>query len=377
MDELIKSLEIKGFRGFSELSVPDLGKVNLITGKNNAGKSSLLEAIRILVDRGSLETIREILNYREEINEKTEREFDEQVTDLGPFRSLFTGFPSFNSAGVMFSIKSSGRIKFPSLSINAAWAIRQQDDEKGGGYEIVTTDRFGEPNSVPVLEITSGERRWFQLLEGLPLQHIFRRSRASPYGGDEQIRCVFLDPSSSKTTGQLGALWDAISLTDLQKEVVNALQFVSPDIEAVSMIGENERFPRLHSRTAIVRSRQFDAPVPLRTFGDGVNRLFGIILSLCNARGGVLLVDEIESGLHYSVQPLVWETIFRLAGDLDVQVFATTHSSDCVHAFQKAADASKFDGALIRLSRESDRISSTLFNEYELGIAASNDIEVR
>jgi len=128
---------------------------------------------------------------------------------------------------------------------------------------------------------------------------------------------------------------------------------------------------------AKVRSRQFDSPVSLRTFGDGVNRLLGIILSLCNAKDGILLIDEFENGLHYSVQPLVWKTIFRLAGDLNIQVFATTHSMDCVRAFQEAATESPHDDALIRLLRKDGHSISTAFDEQELEVVTRHEIEVR
>lgn len=191
----------------------------------------------------------------------------------------------------------------------------------------------------------------------------------------EPVRCVYLDPFSSRSTGQLGALWDAVALTDAQDEVLNALQLISPDIEGVSMIGSDEA--RSRTRTAIVKSRQFNSPVPLRTFGDGVNRLFGIVLSLCNARNGVLLIDEFENGLHHSVQASIWRTIFRLASELNVQVFATSHSRDCVQAFQEAATESPQDGLLLRLTRRADAVVSTLFSEDELEIATRNDIEVR
>jgi len=187
--------------------------------------------------------------------------------------------------------------------------------------------------------------------------------------------CVFLDPFSSRETGALAKLWDAISLTDFKNEVVRALQLVSPDIEEVAMvgIGESVRRPQI----AKVRSHQFDLPVPLRTFGDGVNRLFGIILSLCNAKNGVLLIDEFENGLHYSVQSRVWEIIFRVAGYLNIQVFATTHSMDCVRAFQEAATESPHDGVLIRLDQK-DRCSiSTPFDEQELEIVTEHGVEVR
>ena len=62
-----------------------------------------------------------------------------------------------------------------------------------------------------------------------------------------------------------------------------------------------------------------------------------IVLSLVNARGGVLLIDEFENGLHYSVQLDAWRMIFNLAQSLNVQVFATTHSWDAVESFQTAA----------------------------------------
>jgi AAA15 family ATPase/GTPase len=186
--------------------------------------------------------------------------------------------------------------------------------------------------------------------------------------------CVSLDPFSSRSTSQMGALWDAIALTDVEPEIVKALQIVSRDIQAVSVVGGDDR---IRSRTAIARSATRAAPVPLRTFGDGVNRLFGIILSLCNARNGILLVDEIENGLHYSAQAEIWRTIFRLSSALNVQVFATSHSWDCVQAFQQAASESPQNGMLFRLSRLGERIVSTQFSESELASATRDQIEVR
>jgi energy-coupling factor transporter ATP-binding protein EcfA2 len=377
MTTLIDSLKIYGFRGFSELTIPTFGKVNLITGKNNAGKSSLLEAIRILVTRGSLDTIQSILNYREENNEAVDHDRDFSEVDFGPYRNLFTGLPDFSSGSTKFVINASSRISsIPSkLSVSAIWAMKQVDAEKGGiSYESTPPDRFGDPGGVPALETIADERRRL-----LPLDSVRKRFLGmSQFAGDvsELARCVYLDPFSSRSTGQLGVLWDAIALTDAQDEVVKALQLISPDIQAVSMIGSGES--RLRSRTAIVRSQQFDSPLPLRTFGDGVNRLFGIVLSLCNARNGVLLIDEFENGLHHSVQTSIWKTIFRLASDLNVQVFATSHSQDCVRAFQEAAtDSPQNDGVLIRLTRKGDVVLPTTFKERELEIVTQNEIEVR
>lgn len=109
-----------------------------------------------------------------------------------------------------------------------------------------------------------------------------------------------------------------------------------------------------------------------------MQRMFGIALALVNSRNGILLVDEIENGLHYSAQPDVWRLIFRLASRLNVQVFATTHSWDCIEAFQKAAqEDTQNAGLLIRLENKKGKIIATLFDEQELGIATREQIEVR
>jgi AAA15 family ATPase/GTPase len=115
----------------------------------------------------------------------------------------------------------------------------------------------------------------------------------------------------------------------------------------------------------------------LRSFGDGLNRLFGIVLSLVNAKDGFLLIDEFENGMHHTVQLDVWRGIFRLSKLLNVQVFATSHSWDAVETFQKAAAEDREEGLLIRLSKKGDEVIPTLFREGELAVAARNKIEVR
>lgn len=169
-------------------------------------------------------------------------------------------------------------------------------------------------------------------------------------------------------------LWDRIALTDDEKDVVKALHIVAPTISGVNMVRDKSVF---RSRTAIVRVGDIAQPVPLRSFNDGLNRLFGIILSLVNAHGGFLLIDEFENGLHYSVQLDTWRTVFRLAQSRDIQVFATSHSWDAIEAFQKAAAEAPANGVLVRLARRNDDIIPTVFAEDELAIATRDKIEMR
>jgi AAA15 family ATPase/GTPase len=88
-------------------------------------------------------------------------------------------------------------------------------------------------------------------------------------------------------------------------------------------------------------------------------------------------VDEIENGLHHSILTKVWKVIFQMARTLNVQVFATSHSWDCIESFQDAANSDPGDGVLVRLTANADTVVSTLFREDELKIAARNQIELR
>ena len=369
----IDSLEVRGFRAFTDLKIDSLGKVNLITGKNNCGKSTLLEAVRMLATGGALRTIFDILDYREELGSANESERTYQPEDLSPFCNLFTGFPNLASGGEGFTIAASGARPeaISKIEANIHWFVRKMDAGTSGlRFEPAADDLFDEIDAFPALDLDiSGRKRV------VPLDRLRRRT---PMRADADISpapCVYLDPFSSRSTSQMGALWDAIALTDVEQEIVKALRLVSEDIQAVQMVGGDERWA--HGRTAIAKSARYTSPVPLKTFGDGVNRLFGIILSLCNARNGVLLVDEIENGLHYSVQSDIWRTLFRLARDLNVQVFATSHSWDCVRAFQEAAQESPEAGVLVRLANHNDKIVPTLFSEHELAIVTRDQIEVR
>jgi energy-coupling factor transporter ATP-binding protein EcfA2 len=372
MTDLIRTLEVGGFRALADLQVNGFGKVNLVTGKNNSGKSSLLEAIRILVTGGAPETIYDILDYREELGSAGDAERLYSPTDLEPFCNLFNGFPDLARSEKGFSISAVGSLpeSISHINVSINWFIRKSDPVgPSSRYEPASNDALDDVDSFPALQIQIAART-----RVLPLDRFRRRYAMRPESDAASRPCIYLDPFSSRSTSQMGALWDAIALTDAEQEVVKALQVISPEIQAVSMIA---RDGRSSSRKAIAKSSLYPEPLPLRTFGDGMNRLFGVILSLCNARNGVLLVDEIENGLHYSIQTDVWRTLFRLARDLNVQVFATSHSWDSVRAFQKAATESPEDGVLVRLSRKDDQIIPTLFTERELEIVTRDQVEVR
>jgi AAA15 family ATPase/GTPase len=151
--------------------------------------------------------------------------------------------------------------------------------------------------------------------------------------------------------------------------------FIAPGIESINF---TDNLATTHERTATVKVVGIDERIPLSSLGNGMLRVLGIALALVNAEDGILLIDEFENSLYYSVQSDLWRLIFQIAHRLNIQVFATTHSWDCIKAFQSATQGDTQDtGMLIRLESRKHGIGATLFDQSELGIVTREQIEVR
>jgi AAA15 family ATPase/GTPase len=114
--------------------------------------------------------------------------------------------------------------------------------------------------------------------------------------------------------------------------------------------------------------------------GDGINHILSIILALVNCENGYLLIDEIDNGLHYSVQENLWRVIFDLAKKLNIQVFATTHSNDCINSFTevlKEENNASIGGFYRMQKRKSGRIELVEYNSEELNSVSEHNIEIR
>ena len=368
-------LHIHGFRGFKDLEIPRLGRVTLITGKNNTGKSSLLEALRLHAHNAAPRLVYDILRFREESAwgvDEEERLFDpESVLQVS---ALFHGFPQLPEAFGPIVISTSSGQGTTKLEMRVDWVSEELDADGRRRMTPKQPRLLGESDDIAALVVSTEEHGRTYRLEGFARRSALAHRGYSMASDEARMPCILVSPFSGERTGGLGSLWDGIALTDNENDVVRALQIIDPKISAVSMVG-GEAHSRV--RRAIVRADDIPRPVPLRSFGDGMNRLFAIVLSLVNSRGGVLLVDEFENGLHYSVQLDAWRMIFRLAQNLDAQVFATTHSQDAIGAFHKAAAESSEDGVLLRLTRKGDAVIPTVASEDELAVATRHDVEVR
>jgi len=183
------------------------------------------------------------------------------------------------------------------------------------------------------------------------------------------MRTQFI-PLSSLTNAKMIELFDEIVLNPEESSVVDALKIIEPSIERIA-VKKNAFFVKTNNNN-------YQGGTPLGNMGDGVGRMLGIVLAIVNAKDGILLVDEIDTGLHFSIMSDMWKLVWETAKKLNVQVFATTHSSDCWTSLDAIASRENPSKEGITIHRiEKDKSRSIVFSERQVAIAAERGIEVR
>lgn len=366
----LPSLTVEGFRGIRAFALPALGRVTLLTGKNGIGKTTVLEAIRLYASRGDSRNLLDLLRNREEFVAGDDEDGDS--TDFPDFASLFHNY----DPGGGFDVPSTIRI-LPGSTSNGLFLDLVESE--------VQLDLFGDELSSKELRVSVGE-----LSRTIPLGQIgYMRTRRRPFqsqGGWTFHRSdAWPDPIVLESLGpgllnnfEISRLWDAVALTPAEEFVINALRLVvGGELERIAVVGGRSGAYRSPERRAVAKLDYSSAPIPLKRLGDGAQRLFGISLALANCRNGILLIDEVENGIHYSIQPALWRMIFRAAEQGNVQVVAATHSWDCIASFAVAATETHEDGTLYRLERSGDDLYAVYYSEEDLEVAAQQRVEVR
>lgn len=384
---MLNSLKIKRFRALEDFSVSRLGRVNLMVGKNNAGKSTVLEALQIYAAGGSVSLLETLARQHGEwVSHERAHDWpsweaqqlaNRQQDGSAPFVGFFSGriFPSSDEGIEIGEDTAENRLHIEH-GYYVEWQTPIHDEADGvvSHYRRVSKDKAAETASQsialqPALFIKKGARQCITDLNG-------RRIRS---GAIETLPCACI-PSGFVSMDDMANEWDNIALTDGQEVVKSALQLITPDFMDISFVKINDHGL---TRTAKIRLRGTPYPVPLGSMGDGMLRVLQITLKIFAARGGLLLIDEFENGLHYSVQEKIWTLIFQLAEQLDIQVFATTHSWDCIESFAKVAVAQQgSEGVLFRLGRSArasdhGKVIATVFDEAQLQHITQADVEVR
>jgi AAA15 family ATPase/GTPase len=393
----LKSLHIQNFRSLEDFKVQKLGRVNLIVGKNNSGKSSVLEALRIYAGNANRALLDEIAKSHDEKYRMTDKDHFDEDKEF-PYESFFTGrcFPKEYKKSI--SIGEYGEI-LKSLQLNHTLLIETEE---------TITNENGETNTrirrLPIENTHAGELEGISINEGniiralsvlkngerlflMSLDISSRRSLGSLFETQGTIPCSHI-PTQFVSLDELADEWDKIIFTEYEDKVKQALKLIEEKFENIAFVKDDSfnsvgRQDRELKRLAKIKMANIKRPVPLNSMGDGMLRVLQLVLKVFPAKGGFLLIDEFENGLHFSVQEKVWHLLFELAEQLDIQIFATTHSWDCIESFARVAvEKKQGDGVLFRVGRsvrtsDHGKIIATEFNEEQLVHLTQADVEVR
>ena len=361
----LPDLYIEGFRGIDKLTIPRLGRVTLLAGKNGIGKTTVLDAVRVYAARGSHAALYELLVGNEEVSYDGE---DESV----PIPDVSALFYERNSRPsgceiVIGPYSHNSRLYMDLASSSEIWEYIQ------GGLQSRSFEHWD------TLDIQAVKVKFQSSNQIIPLGFPSdRRPRQRRSVNGSEIKCTTIGPDILDTR-DVARFWDNVALYDDERLAIDSLKLIAgDDIDRIAVVGENSPGFGRKRRRLMVKLKGHRRPVPLRSLGDGAMRMFGVALALANSRDGFLLLDEAENGIHHTLQRDFWRMALQTAQANNVQVLATTHSWDCVVGFARAAiECEEAEGILYRLSRRYGDLRAVYYPEKELKIAAEQRIEVR
>jgi len=291
VEQHFSSIVISRFRGLENLTLKKLNRINILAGLNNSGKTSVLEAIYLLANLNDIDAFLKIETQRAKL---PERLYVKWLEDNFRFNIELTGV--FNGEQVNVSIKSGQ-----------------------------TTDPPNENGYLATLELHSvvaKEERDCRV-------HLYRGKESQFYYKKIVVLCnsIMTNPYSLNENDLQKAHAKAFNEKKIDVVIDFIRNRVDPGIQKIELINMSDmnRFS--------VTSDRFDRSVDLTSYGEGVQRIFQIGLSMAYASNGVLLIDEFETAIHKSLLVDFSRFVHQLAEKFNVQVFLTSHSKECIDSF--------------------------------------------
>jgi len=370
---MLRDLTIQNYRCFKDFHIDGLTRVNLLVGMNNCGKTTLLEAVYLFVHQGNPQYLGYLLHNRGELVDRSS--FSHPGEPPRPLfyyqiSHLFYGHaPSLNST-IRFSSTQDNNLQLEIIRQKVETTQFRNPTKIKTPFELVVRlNSKEEKYNVPVYSDDLIEYRWLTF-PGFPNQY----SGSSKLEDEFIMNKTWFIPTNSLNNLDISAMWNDITLTPKEDQVINALKILDKNIERINFTNK----PNFNSGILCKRSSK-EYPIPLSSLGEGMRRILNLAMAAVTVENGVLLIDEIETGLYYEAQTDMWRFILKVANELNIQVFATTHSWDCICAFQEALD--ELDdpsvGKLFRLSRKGEDIRPVEYPADELSVAVRQSIEVR
>lgn len=352
------SFSMKNFRGFQDLELNDLARVNLIAGKNNVGKTALLEAFYL---HARAYNPQEALN----LNRVRGLEFE-----LASDASLIFHMRDTSQSIVLEGDEQETRKRSIILRVvQEADELAQLNIRISANGHSDALGSLSEDMQVLALDYSkeANEQYGTAYLVRSPQGEVSVKGALPP-----PVKVVFIPSQGRSSSEDLARRFSNLEIANQQGLLFDALRILQPGLKRISVL-------YLGDKPALWAGFE-NSLMPLSLHGDGLNRLFNLVTAFHESRGGIVLIDEIENGLHHSVLTDIWKAIATAAREFNVQIFATTHSLEMIRAAHEAfKDQEPYDFRLHRLDRspKTGEIYATTYNEESMEAVVNLNAEVR
>ena len=381
----IDNLTIHRFRGIRDLTLENLGQMNLLVGINNSGKTTVLEAIYTYCN--SLDPLawlntawrREIKSSRKSKLESLNWLFPQNIQNNSDY--FYQGETKVSGNGNFGVVESKATYQEFEEIWDSTKDSNEEDEE-----ENLMDDRDNDNNEVrrgADLKLTFTPSKLISKLDifedknqEIPISKEFKIWENQPLTILNKYRSNWLSvdivtPFSHRTEQlQIKLLTDAI-LKNLKPEIVELISMIDSEIIDLDILDPTGKKSRLY---VIHKTLGF---TPLSAFGDGVRRLLFMALTIAKLKDGILLIDELETAIHTEALLSSFSWLVKWCREMNIQLFATTHSLETVDAMLNASEL-KNDLVLYRLYQKDLETQAIRIDQVKLTRIRENlGLEVR
>jgi len=370
---LLTELEIRNFRGFDALKVDGLSKINLFVGKNNSGKTSILEALFLLIGMSN-PALPNSINIMRGLGTFSATQFKYLFHKL-----KFENKPLFNG---MFSDASKRELELDAIFQQQLFNGMFSDASK---RELELDSVFQQQqnnallSTLSISEIvglnmnfseeknpdkkTSWRNRVVYTTKGI------NQELANNY--NETLFASYVYPI--KNDIETLRRYSGIVQRNESDDIVDMLKKFDENIVNVLPLPEGIFF----------KLKDTAEQVPINVMGDGIRRFLEIVTAVLDKNNTSVLIDEIENGLHYSVYSHLWKMLISYSQQYDKQLFVTTHNIETLESLNSVLKEERYQP--MRDCSKVFSISKTAKLEYkaygfsynEFNTAIENNLDLR
>lgn len=308
---MYKSIEIDRFRGIKHSRIDGLCQVNLFFGKNNCGKSSVLDAIFLISGMS---------NPKLPININLMRDYRrfEAIDMVLDFYALDV----YNPISIMACNDEKRK-----LQISLFESTDSKVDLLNPENNIASTDSDNQYGLVMKYDV-DGHTYKSSIEMKKVVEKELRQTISIDKRYKENIPCLYLTPKFD-FRAYVEGLTNVLKNKD-EEFILQALRLIEPKIKDFML-----------SRQEILVDIGLSQRIPINMMGDGVRKILSVLTAIYECKNGIVLIDEISNGFHYSVMKDLWRVVISAAQKNKVQIFATTHDIDSIKGLRDATITNK------------------------------------